>query len=78
MGPGGVGGANATPPYEPDSNHYLRLAFDQAGRVIPECQAVCDWFMRFLEGQEVGFFDTSERFYPWSPQQRLFIQFETI
>jgi len=58
-----------------NSNHYLRLAFDQEGAVIPECQTVWDWLMRFLEGQEVGFFfHDKEDFYPEDPQQRWFMQ----
>jgi len=58
-----------------NSNHYLRLAFDQEGAVIPECQTVWDWLMRFLEGQEVGFFfHDKEDFYPEGPQQRWFMQ----
>jgi hypothetical protein len=61
-----------------NSNHYLRVDFDQAGSVIPQCQAVWDWFMRFLEGQEVGFFYKKETFYPEDPQQRYFIQFKKV
>lgn len=62
-----------------NSNHYLRLAFDQEGAVIPECQTVWDWLMRFLEGQEVGFFfHDKEDFYPEEPQQRWSMQLKQV
>jgi hypothetical protein len=62
------------------TNCCIRILFDEEGQVIPECQAVWNWFTRFLEGQEVGFFDDQESFYPdtAAPQQRYFMQLKEV
>ncbi|HEX4839413.1 MAG TPA: hypothetical protein VFU89_03105, partial [Rhabdochlamydiaceae bacterium] len=46
------------------NNRAIRILFENEGQVVPECKAVWDWFTRFLNEQEVGFFNDQESFCP--------------
>jgi hypothetical protein len=62
------------------NNRFIRILFDDEGHVTPECQAVWDWFTRFLKEQQVGFFDHQENFFPDSaaPTQKYFMQLKKV
>ncbi|HEX4840433.1 MAG TPA: hypothetical protein VFU89_08340 [Rhabdochlamydiaceae bacterium] len=62
------------------NNRAIRILFNDEGQVVPECEAVWDWFTRFLNKQEVGFFNDQESFCPneATPQQRYYMQLQKV
>jgi len=62
------------------NNRSIRILFDNKGQVTPECKAVWNWFKRFLNEEEVGFFDDQENFFPneTTPHQRCSMQLQKV
>ena len=62
------------------NNRAIRILFKDEGQVVPECEAVWDWFTRFLNEQKVGFFDDQENFHPdeTAPQKKYFMQLKKV